>query len=869
MTSNELIQNKSESFPQIYVYETPGNLDTKGYLKIGYTERNVELRVKEQTHTAQARPKILWTAPAFRNDGTVFDDKVIHRRLGRKGHKNIDGTEWYECTLPEVKSAYNEIVTGENYTSVRDLKFSPRNEQGECIKKTKAYFQAYSDKKPKFLWNCKMRFGKTFTAYKLAKEMGLKRVLVLTFKPAVATQWRNDLDSHTDFEGWQFLYKQYPEDNTIDTQFEKADKTKPIVCFGSFQDFLQTDSNDNIKPKNLWVHEEKWDLVIFDEYHYGAWRQNAKGLFEVNEDVIEEYETTKINSKGEEEVIYDRDLALNESNLPIESKYYLYMSGTPFRALNQGEFIEDQIYTWTYADEQKAKETWEGPNNPYESLPKMVMMTYQMSEDIISIARKGENNEFDLNEFFSVEEDLFGNLKFKHEDQVQKWLNIMRLDGDTNSKELGLEKGDKLPVMPFADSRLLNYVQHSIWLMPGVKECKAMKNLLASRKNAFYHDWTVNLCAGNEAGIGAAALPPVERSMNQTGKGPLECKTITLTCGKLMTGVTVKPWSAIFMLCNLKSPESYFQSAFRVQSPWTIKKDNGEDEIIKPLCYVFDFSIHRALSLLSEYATQLNTNKYNKKEAVEEFIHFLPVVAYEDGRMHSIDATTILDLVASGISSNMLARRWSSPKLVNVDNGTLENFLNDDKALGIINKIVAYRNSNPFDTGDYIETIISDSKDVKKLKKKEDKDKKEKKELTEKEKEVKSLRKQIQEKLIKFIQRIPIFVYLTDNREEALQHVLLAMEPSLFQQASGITVEDFKYLVEINAFDNNLLDDCVYKFKLYEDKSLTYLGIDKHSEDKMVAGWTSVMTKEDYWKSVLSQEEYEKRFNTVMKNAKI
>lgn len=852
---NNYIQNKTESFPQIYVYETPNNSDTKGYLKIGYTERDVQTRIKEQTHTANTKAKILWTAPAFRNDGTVFTDKDIHRRLDRKGMKNIDGTEWYECTLPEVKTAYNEIITGQNFTAIRENSFGLRNEQGECVRKTKEYFEAHSDKQPKFLWNCKMRFGKTFTAYELAKQMGLKRVLVLTFKPAVASQWRGDLDSHTDFEGWQFLYKQYAEDDTIDRQFEDADKNKPIVCFGSFQDFLRSDSDGNIKAKNQWVHQEPWDLVIFDEYHYGAWREKAKDLFNTNDDVLEDIELTKINSKGEEESNYDKDLALNETFLPITAKYYLYMSGTPFRALNQGEFIEDQIYTWTYADEQHAKEVWEGPNNPYESLPKMVMMTYQMPDDIVSIARKGENNEFDLNEFFATEKDVLGVPVFKHEDQVQMWLNAMRLQGEY--KELGLKSGDSKPVMPFADARLLDYVQHCIWLMPGVDACKAMKSLLESRKNSFYHDWTVNLCAGTEAGIGAAALPPVEESMNQTGKGPLECKTITLTCGKLMTGVTVKPWSAIFMLCNLKSPETYFQSAFRVQSPWTIRKDSGEEEIIKPLCYVFDFSIHRALSLLSEYATQLNTDKYNKKQAVEDFIHFLPVIAYENGVMHSIDAAQILDLVATGMSSNMLARRWGSPKLVNVDNATLEKFLADEKALEIINKIIAYRNNSHFDSREAIETIIAKSDVVKKIKPKPDKTQKEKRELTEKEKEIKSLRKQIQEKLIKFIQRIPVFVYLTDNREEALAHVLENMEPSLFYQASGITVEDFKYLVSIKAFDDNLLDDCVYKFKLYEDKSLTYLGIDKHEDEKHVGGWMSVLSKEDY----------EERYNKVMDNS--
>ncbi|GAY75435.1 type III restriction system endonuclease [Sporolactobacillus inulinus] len=230
-----------------------------------------------------------------------------------------------------------------------------------------------------------MRFGKTFAAYQLAKRMNFKKVLVLTFKPAVENAWREDLLTHVDFEGWQFICRD-------GMTYEEADHNKPIVCFGSFQDYLgESKETGGIKARNEWVHSTNWDLVIFDEYHFGAWKDNAKKLFEQeNED---EYDT-------EDLTVYERGNAYDETFLPITTDHYLFLSGTPFRALNSGEFIEEQIYNWTYSDEQQAKDNWHGDNNPYAALPRMVMMTYKIPESIRKIAEKGEFNEFDLNIFF-------------------------------------------------------------------------------------------------------------------------------------------------------------------------------------------------------------------------------------------------------------------------------------------------------------------------------------------------------------------------------------------------------------------------------------------------------------------------------------
>jgi hypothetical protein len=398
-----------------------------------------------------------------------------------------------------------------------------------------------------------MRFGKTFASYQLAKRMNLSKILILTFKPAVQSAWEEDLKTHIDFEGWQFISR------GSSLTWDSADKTRPIVCFGSFQDYLGTNRLGGIKPKNEWVHTTHWDLVIFDEYHFGAWREKAKTLFESEEeDDYELFDMEKMEKYKRDEA----DNAWKESSLPITTSRYLYLSGTPFRALNSGEFIEDQIYNWTYSDEQRAKSQWtEPPSNPYAALPRMVMMTYKIPDDIQRIAAQGEYDEFDLNVFFSAEGDGDA-AKFKHEEYVQKWLDLIR-GANLGTTVDDLKLGAKKPDMPYSSPRLLEILTHTLWFLPNVASCYAMWNLLTKRNNTFFQGYKVNVCAGSDAGIGLAALEPVKRSMYD----PLKSKTITLTCGKLLTGVTVKPWTGIFMLRNLSSPETYFQAAFRVQNP--------------------------------------------------------------------------------------------------------------------------------------------------------------------------------------------------------------------------------------------------------------------------------------------------------------
>ena len=822
--SNELFPSLNP--PRIYAYSDSRFTDC---LKVGYTTKTAAERVAEQypVKLPNQSYKIELDEIAMREDGSFFTDHDVHKVLSKKNIQRING-EWFKCTLDTVKAALLEIKSGKRNEDNRTLNFGLRPEQQAAIEKASDYFKSFTaenpDRTPHFLWNAKMRFGKTFAAYQLAKAMGWTKILILTFKPAVQNAWEEDLANHVDFAGWQFIAR-----NSL--QFEQADIKKPMVCFGSFQDYLGKNAVGGIKARNEWVHTTNWDCVIFDEYHYGAWRDTAKELFEAED----KKEVAFAEGEGIE--------YFDEGNMPITTSAYLYLSGTPFRAISSGEFIEEQIYNWTYSDEQKAKIEWqpEQGKNPYTALPRMVMLTYQLPDAIRDVAIKGEFNEFDLNLFFQANGEG-EHAKFTYENEVQKWLDLIRgnfAETTIDNLKLGAEK----PPMPFTDTRLLNVLSHTFWFLPTVAACHAMNNLIQQRQNKFYQDYQIIVAAGSDAGIGVAALAPVKNAM----QNPLKTKTITLSCGKLTTGVSVSPWTGIFMLRNSSSPETYFQAAFRVQTPWVLRghdASNPNNElIVKNECYVFDFAPDRALRQIADYSCRLNIDESNPESKVAEFIKFLPVLAYDGSSMKQIDAAGILDMAMSGTTATLLARRWESALLVNVDNSTLEKLMRNQDAMNALMNIEGFRSLNQD-----IETIINKSNSVKKAKQEASErelTKEEKKQLTEEEKEYKSMRKQVQEKLIKFATRIPVFMYLSDYRERSLKDVVTQLEPALFKKVTGLTQKDFELLVSLGVFNSSLMNDAVYKFKRYEDASLEYTGIFRHI-DEPVGLFDTVLSAADY-----------------------
>ena len=486
--------------PQIYAYEDKAY---PGLLKVGYTTTNVEQRVADQYPTLRPGElpyKIVFAESSVREDGSYFDDHEVHKLLRKQGFDNPNG-EWFKCTTRDVQSAVFTLKNKIENKERRTQNFKLRPEQKQAIDKTIRYFNSIKKENPHmiphFLWNAKMRFGKTFTTYELAKALGFKRILILTFKPAVESSWEEDLNSHLDFEGWQFVSRH------TDLKGEDCDKNRPIVCFGSFQDYLGL-KDGMIKPKNEWAHTTNWDMVVFDEYHFGAWRDNAKDLFE-KEDLDKDVSNKLFNENQSESDI--------EQIMPITTNYYLYLSGTPFRAIANGEFVEEQIYNWTYSDEQREKENWQGENNPYASLPRMVLMTYQLPDSIREIALKGEYNEFDLNTFFSAKGE-YENAEFVYKEEVQKWLDLIRgsyLETTVDNLKQGAEKA----ILPFTmgKGRLQEVLGHTFWFLPNVASCWAMNNLLHEKQNLFYQSYKIVVSAGARAGIGLEALKPVKQAM--------------------------------------------------------------------------------------------------------------------------------------------------------------------------------------------------------------------------------------------------------------------------------------------------------------------------------------------------------------------
>ena len=832
MAVKNFFPKRSKVKPVIYGYKDLLDPNLKDWIKIGETIRDPEVRIKEQYPIKRPGGKpwnTLFVESAIRQDGSTFRDKDILSCLEMNGFE-IDN-EFAKVNLSDLRGAFNSVKNGTEFDSRRTFTFKMRPEQEAAVNKTISFIKSIREENPneegRFLWNAKMRFGKTFAAYQLAKKMNWKKILVLTYQPVVQNAWEQDLLRHVDFKGWQFVTS-----DEIKNQ-SKIDNTKPIVCFGSFQDFLGKNALGGIKSKNEWVHAKNWDCIIYDEYHYGAWNDKSKELTD-NPEKGEKSEANYLKGEGRD---IEKDL------MPITGDFHLYLSGTPFRALTNGEFIEDQIFNWSYVDEQREKNNCIGDYNPYKTLPRINLLTYQLPSEIMEIAQRGEFDQFNLSEFFYAEGEE-DSAKFKYEDQVQKWLDFIR--GNYSPRKYADLKINqfKAPV-PFSDVNLLDSLTHTFWFLPSVSACFAMKNLLENKNNKFFNDYKIICAAGNKAGIGVKALKPVQSAM----RNPLETKTITLSCRKLHSGVSVAPWTGIFMLRNLNSPEMYFQTAFRVQTPWTIKNtdiSNSEnEEIIKEECYIFDFAPNRALRQLSSYAIRIDPNPEKDDESkVKEFINFLPVLAYEEGQLKLIDAAGILERAMSGTSSTLLAKKWTSSELINVDDQVLSRVLADQMAMDSLKRLEAFRNLN-----EEIEVIINSSRKIKEIKTTENEDdKKAKKQLTEEQKKYKAAREELADKFKKLASRIPIFMYLTDFRERTLQDVIKELEPGLFRKVTGLTEKEFDHLHGLGVFNSSLMNVAVGDFKRCEDRSLSYAGIFKHKGNVGL------------WETVISEEEYQNNF---------
>lgn len=806
-----------------------GRITGEGLIKVGETTKSTaKARIKEQLGTAYPNlegVKILLDESAARDDGTEFTDHKVHAALVKAGIRRPGG-EWFEATLEEVRAAIATVRSGVAFEAQRTDTFPMRPEQVEAVKLTARYFRAHEgdERPPKFLWNAKMRFGKTFATYKLAKETGWTRVLVLTYKPAVQAAWRDDLLGHVDFAGWHFVDRDTP----IAEANELLGGAAPVVRFASFQDLNGRSSDGQVKAHNESIHSTKWDCIVLDEYHFGAWRESARDLYDPTDAELAEREEP-------EDWVTEEDLGLKAAR-------FLYLSGTPFRAITNGEFAEDAIFDWTYVDEQAAKKEWNGEeeSNPYRALPQMKMYAYELDSEAVAYAEDGEFNRFSLSEHFKAERvdkssRATGSGAYVFEDDARVWKFLELLCGKL-SKQMKMQvlAGQKVP-FPYEHPSFAGAIRHAVWYMPDVASCFAMRDMLDRHPN--FSGFEVVVAAGSKAGQGADAKPPVDTAIGEATKEN-RSGSITLSCGKLMTGVTVREWGAILMLRSLQSPETYFQAAFRVQSPWAYRDAAGGLDVQKPTCYVFEFDPNRALSLLAEYGVRLATDSgQTQSEAIGKLLDYLPIFGFSGGSMLPLDASAVLDWATAGIGATALAHRWNSPLLVDVNERTLAAVLEQPELLETLAQIEDFRA-----LVDNAEHVITSMKLLKKAKR-EQGGKLDAGQMRERSDTAKR-RKEIREKLQKFLARVPVFMYTTDFREEALKHVIESLDPALFERVTGLTINDFKLLNDLGLFNAGNMDAAIYHFRRFERESLRYADAETAGDDQDGVGlWDRTIGK--------------------------
>lgn len=792
-----------------------------GLIKVGETtRRTARERIKEQLGTAYPSldgVEILLDETAAREDGSEFTDHEVHAALVAAGIRRPEG-EWFEATLDEVKAAINKVRLGVPFEPTRTESFELRPEQMEAVKRTAAYFHTHAGNNhpPKFLWNAKMRFGKTFAAYQLAREMGWKRVLVLTYKPAVQAAWRDDLLGHVDFAGWHFVDRETP----ITEADELLSGPDPVVRFASFQDLNQKSQDGQVKEHNEAIHLTDWDCIVLDEYHFGAWRDSARELYDPADKALAE------------EVEPDEEVT--EEDLGLESAHYLYLSGTPFRAITNGEFTEDATFDWTYVDEQEAKEDWNDAQsqNPYLELPKMEMYAYEIAPGAAGWAEDGEFSGFSLTDYFRATRVGAGrgtlgagDCVFEDPDRVAEFLEMLR--GKLSEQiKVQVVSGQK-PPFPYESPGFTEQVRHSVWYLPDVASCFAMRDMLDA--HPYFSGFEVVVAAGPGAGQGADAKPPVEAAIAAAEKEH-NSGSITLSCGKLMTGVTVREWGAILMLRSLKSPESYFQAAFRIQSPYAIRDPEGGLEVRKPTCYLFEFDPNRALTLLSEYGLRLAAQQDETPEqAIGKLINYLPIFGFKGGTMSPLEASEVLDWATAGVGATALAKQWNSPVLVEVNERTLSAVLDHPELLETLAQIEDFRA-----LVNNAEHVVTSTKMLKKAKREQGgkldpQQKREKSETAQK-------RREIREKLQKFLARVPVFMYGTDFREEALKDVIESLDPALFERVTGLTVEDFDLLSNLGLFNARNMDAAIWQFRRFERASLHYAETETVDDERSEVG---------------------------------
>ncbi len=644
------------ALPQVYAYTTPEIARHDGWTKIGYTEQDVEMRVKQQTHTANVQYVIHWHGNAtYEDTGETFRDTDFHGYLKKLDVANEPDTEWFEIEPTPAKHRFWEFRENHGVLDTPGaIEYKLRDEQERAVEQTASYAQCHE--RGEFLWNAKPRFGKTLTSYDFCKRIGALKVLIVTNRPAIANSWYDDYvkflgrESGLNFVSSVDALRGKPYCMTRQ-EFLDRDRTKcpaGFIEFVSLQDLKGSIHFGGQFDKLSEVASLEWDVLIIDEAHEGV-------------------DTLKTD------VAFDH----------IDRKFTLHLSGTPFKAIANEKFPEDAIFNWTYADEQQAKADWADGSelpNPYTDLPRLNMFTYRMSDIVADKVQRGidiEGNEveyaFDLNEFFATNQNGY----FTHNDDVDRFLDAL-----TTQKKF-----------PFSTPELRDELRHTFWLLNRVDSAKALAKKL--KKHPVFGDYEVVLAAGD------GKLDDEDESLKAFDKVRTAIashdKTITLSVGQLTTGVTIPEWTAVLMLSNMKSPALYMQAAFRAQNPCLF---NVEGRFLrKENAYVFDFDPARTLTIFEEFANDLYSDTASgggtlddRKRRIRTLLNFFPVLGEdENGEMVELDAERVLSIPRKIRSQEVVRRGFMSDFLFqNIGNV----FRAPAKVVEVIQKFDSYKAPN-------------------------------------------------------------------------------------------------------------------------------------------------------------------------------
>lgn len=687
------------------------------------------------------------------------------------------------------------------------IEYKLRDEQQKAVEQAKAYFKNHTEEDAEFLWNAKPRFGKTLSAYDLCKQLDAKTVLIVTHRPAIATSWYSDYEKFLGTQSGYYFISQadaLKDKPSVVKRENLPASARKYIEFVSLQDLKGAIEFGGKYDKLNHISKLKWDLLIIDEAHEGI-------------------------------DTYRADVALDN----IHRKYTLHLSGTPFKALANAKFESEAIYNWTYADEQKAKNEWNPSNeeeNPYATLPKLNLYTYQMSSIIADKLKQGadfnddgenENYAFDLNEFFATKSD--GN--FLHDNDVDKFLDALV----SQTK------------FPFSTPELRDELRHTFWLLNRVDSAKALKKKLNT--HPIFKDYHVVLAAG-DGKINEDEFIETQKSYNKVLEAIKSCdKTITLSVGQLTTGITIPEWTAVLMLSNVNSPSLYMQAAFRAQNPCLFHY--GQQQFRKENAYVFDFDPARTLVIFEQFANDLSSTTSagkgsidERKQHIRELINFFPVYGEDDdGEMITLDAEKVLtiprkihaqEVVRKGFMCNFLFQNigniFNAPQ--EASSTTEKEQINhkfDKEKLASQDKFLEEMKTAieelPKTFGEtVVKAVETDSK----------------------QREKNSIEDGVRDHLRGFSRTIPSFLMAYGNENTTLENFDTIIPDEVFKEVTSISLEEFRFLRdggdyvdeqagETKHFEGQLFDPVVFNDSVKEFLSLkTKLGNyfdEKQTED--------------------------------------